>query len=158
MVTLERDAVVDAEFPAAAADGYELTSESDDSYNCIAWAADENQLNWWPMPFPMPGIYWPPDAPRVHSLEAFIQAYATIGYNDCGNNGALEVGVEKIALYATPDGKPQHAAKQTETGVWWSKLGPYKDIKHTSPAALESSELGETAYGRVVRYLKRARK
>ena len=42
----------------------------------------------------------------------------------------LEPGVEKIAIFATPDGFPTHAARQRASGRWTSKLGELEDIEH----------------------------
>jgi len=154
MVTSQRDANIDRAFPFAASDGYQLRSPQDPNYNCIAWAASLTNIVWWPTPFPIPGSFWPDDAPREETLSAFMRAYATIGYEDCGTNGALEPGFERIVLFATADGKLQHAARQLSDGVWTSKLGRYKDIHHTTPGAVETDD----SYGRVVRYMRRERK
>jgi hypothetical protein len=58
---------------------------------------------------------WPSGVPREVTLNAFIQAFATLGYMLC-QDAVLEVGFEKIAFYAIrePDGSfsPTHAAKQ----------------------------------------------
>jgi hypothetical protein len=62
---------------------------------------------------------------------------------------ALEVGFEKIALYATPDGEPTHAARQLLNGKWTSKLGRWQDIEH------ELDGLVGELYGTVRRILKR---
>ena len=154
MVTSERDPKVDRAFPSAVLDGYALRSPEDSIYNCIAWAASVTNIAWWPTPHPVPGAFWPDGLPREHSLSAFMQAYATLGYQDSGMDGSLEPDFERIAIYATTDGKPQHAARQLRDGVWTSKLGKYRDIHHNTPAAIEN----ESNYGRVVRYMKRQRK
>jgi hypothetical protein len=161
MVTSQRDPVVDKCFPLAAADGYEPTSSKDAYYNCIAWAASDINIPWWPTPPSVVGAFWPDGAPREATLAAFMKAYATLRYKDCGRNGSLEKGYEKIAIYVGRDGKPTHAARQLYSGVWTSKLGPYKDIQHTSPHALEiasGSPPHSNEYGTVARYMKRKRR
>jgi hypothetical protein len=155
MVTSERDPVVDRDFPAAAFDGYALTSPSDPDYNCIAWATGDTEIWWWPTPYDQPGIYWPEQAPREATVRAFLTAYATQGWIDCELDASIETGFEKLALYVDANQAVQHAARQLPNGEWTSKLGKYKDIQHTSPAALETSSLGETQYGTVARYMKR---
>lgn len=45
-------------------------------------------------------------------------------------NGDVEPNIEKLAIYATIDGKPQHAARQLPNGRWTSKLGRLEDIEH----------------------------
>jgi len=158
MVTSVNDAEIDRVFPAAFDIGYCLRSNIDPIYNCIAWAAGVTNIWWWPDPYLIPGRFWPIGVPRQQTLQAFIQAYATVGYADCGMDGTLERGYEKVAIYATPDGRPQHAARQLLDGVWTSKLGQYKDIHHTPPAGLETSPKGAASYGSVVRYMKRERR
>lgn len=128
MDTSDRDRNIDGWFPAAAKDGYKLRSDPDDDYNCIAWAASVTAIPWWPTDPPLDGVYWPPAAPRETTLQAFIEAYATIGYKPCGKDGSLQRGYEKIAIYVGADGKPTHAARQLSDGLWTSKLGPYRDI------------------------------
>src|SRR6185437_3309739 len=147
MVTSKRDVVIDRAFPTAAANGYILRSPQDPIYNCIAWAASVINIAWWPTSYPVPGSFWPEGAPREQTLAAFMRAYATLGYEDCGSDSALQSGYERIAIYATSDGKPQHAARQLSDGVWTKKLGKYRDIHHTTPAAIED----DATYGKVVK-------
>lgn len=159
MDTPVRDPVIDALFAAVPGEGYLLKSDPTPSYNCIAWAASVTTIPWWPTPFPLPGVYWPIGVPRRETLDAFMMAYGTIGYIDCGMDASLEQEFEKIAIYVTVwDNKPKHAARQLRDGLWTSKLGPYRDIHHTA-SALEHSLVPGTLqdYGRVVKYMKRRR-
>ncbi len=73
--------------------------------------------------------YWVEDVPAELTIEAFVWAYGTLGFLPC-EDSELETGFEKIALYATPDGEPTHAARQLPTGKWTSKLGRWQDIEH----------------------------
>lgn len=124
---------------------YTVTSPPSRRYNCIAWVAGINNDWWWPN-----GVdYWPSDAPLEASLSAFIVAFATLGYEPCGD-GALEEKTEKVAIYALLDGRTTHAARQLPSGRWTSKLGEAEDIEHGSPAELEGAE-----YGAVVQYMRR---
>jgi len=50
----------------------ELTSPNSYRYNCIAWAAGDDQNAWWPSRRPVG--YWPPNVPRVATLDAFVDA------------------------------------------------------------------------------------
>src|SRR5882762_1106477 len=109
---------------------YRSASPCTRRYNCIAWAAGEDHL-WWE-PDQLKIYYWPPGVPRAYSVEAYIGAFATRRYEVCLDS-ALEIGYEKIALFAaiTPVGPyPTHAARQLPTGSWTSKLGPCEDIEH----------------------------
>ncbi len=108
-----------------------ITSEATDDYNCIAWAAGED-FRWWE-PDLTGNYYWPEGVERTATLEAYVAAYETLGFSRC-ENGELEAGIEKIALFGSGsngDEKPTHAARQLECGKWSSKLGQCEDITHT---------------------------
>jgi hypothetical protein len=126
-----------ADLPRLTPENYWATSPADWGYNCIAWAAGIVDAWWWPAP----GRYWPPSVPRVESVEAFIAAFATLGYVP-GSTADLEADVEKVALYALLD-TPTHAARQLASGMWTSKLGPAIDIDHTVPDAVAGEADGE---------------
>ena len=77
-------------------------------------------------------------------MAAFVEAYRTKGYEVCAD-GALESGIEKVALYATvmgPIQSPTHAALQLQNGKWSSKLGDFEDIEHDTPEVLHSPLYG----------------
>jgi hypothetical protein len=137
-------------FPRLTDDNHIETSPPDNRYNCIGHAA-ETQLWWWPADVIGANLYWPPGVAREVTIGAFILAYKTIGYVDCGEDGSFETGFEKVALYAR-DGVPQHAARQLNALHWTSKLGRSVDISH------QLEHLEGDLYGKVVRYLKRPRK
>jgi hypothetical protein len=135
------------DFPNLAAEGYSETSPATEDYNCIAWAAGRDDDWWWPDP----GFtsYWPEAAPRTETLAAFQAAFALLGYEPC-DDGSLERGFEKVALYAH-NGTPKHAARQLPDGRWTSKLGQGVDISHTL-RGLESR-----LYGEIAGFMKRRR-
>lgn len=56
------------------------------------------------------------------TLDAFIQAFQSIGYEVCASDN-LEAGFQKLAIYADYTGKLTHAARQLLNGKWTSKLG-----------------------------------
>jgi hypothetical protein len=113
-------------FPGLHIFGYRLTSLPTPNYNCIAWAAGDDK-NWWE-PDPFNYCYWPDGAPREYSVDAYISAYRTLGYQIC-DGPAREDGIEKIAIYLLHK-MPQHAARQLDNGRWTSKLGEGDDIEH----------------------------
>lgn len=119
-----KKADVEASFPELVGSAWDLTSPPTTKYNCIGWAAGDAQMWWWPEG----PNYWPPGVPRQVELQAFIDAYATLGYVQCPS-GELEGGAEKIVIYLK-DGLPTHAARQLENGAWTSKLGRQVDISH----------------------------
>ena len=53
----------------------------------------------------------------------------SLGYEK-GDDFGLEIGVEKVAIFANEDFLPTHAARQLEDGSWTSKLGEEEDIMH----------------------------
>jgi hypothetical protein len=134
-------------FPGLRVMGYTQTSEPTIRYNCIAWAARDETRWWWPDPWGEG--YWPADVERVETLEAFVEAYRTLGYEPCGT-AAREDGFEKVAIFTDREGLPQHAARQLENGRWTSKLGELEDIEH----ALDGLE--GARYGKVAQVLRRA--
>ena len=136
-------------FPALRGTGFLVTSPRSRDYNCIAWAAGDTAVWWWPDPDPdNDAIHWPAGVPREETRAAFVAAFATPGYQPCPTEDQ-EPGWEKVALFAGPDDVPTHAARQLPSGRWTSKLGFLEDIEH----ALH--DLEGVWYGTVVQVLKR---
>jgi len=125
------------------------TSPAMTTYNCIAWAAGDTSRWWWPSL--QGGYYWPAELPRVVTLENVIAAFALQGYKSCRSRRRRRQ-FEKVAIYATSDQVPKHAARQLSNGRWTSKLGQEVDIEHETPEALEGTD-----YGDVVRVMRRRR-
>ena len=143
MTAEEARQIIRVLFPTLFSSSFEITSPPTKRYNCIAWAAGEEHVWWWPG-----GRYWPDGVPKEESIEAFTQAYAKLGYVPC-ETPELETNSEKVALYAGADGRVLHAARQLSDGSWTSKLGEAWDIRH------ELDGLEGDNYGRVARVLKR---
>ena len=139
-------------FPHLNARPHAVTSDYDTKYNCIAWALPDIR-NFWS---PVPGYYWPPGVAPGRSLEHYVAAYATAGYAPCGQDGSVEPGWEKIALYGKPSvlghAIVEHAARQLRDGMWTSKMGQSEDITH-----LNVDDVCGPLYGQVLLYLKRPR-
>jgi hypothetical protein len=139
---------IEHDFPGLRGTGYRVTSPPDDAYNCIAWAAGETARWWWPDdPDDPDRAHWPSGVPRVETLEAFRDAFATLGYL-VRNADRPEAGYEKVALFALA-GVPKHATRQLPGGRWTSKLGLREDVEH----ALH--DLTGMMYGSVVLVMKR---
>ena len=127
---------------------HELTSAPTREYNCIAYAAGDDEKWWWP-PHPddvdLDLSFWPAGVPADITLEAFSAAFATRGFSPCGDGGFAH-GVEKIALFYNDHRTPTHAARQIFEGPyrghWISKLGMLADIRHKELIAVECSEYG----------------
>jgi len=126
-------------FPNLTKDDYQITSPESPEYNCIAWAAGDTEVWWWPDS--QYQYYWPPEVPRTESLESFIEAYNALGYVPCDNE-KYEEGFEKVAIFVGQDGRPTHAARQLNNGRWTSKLGQIEDIEHITLDGLVGSRYG----------------
>jgi hypothetical protein len=134
-------------FPGLAKGDYRITSAPNRDDNCIAWAVGDSVNWWWPGP-DVKREYWPPSITREATLTAFQMAFVSLGYVVCEDEG-VESGSEKIAIFADPQGRPTHAARQLPEGRWTSKLGKQEDIEH----ALH--DLEGTVYGLVVLVMRR---
>jgi hypothetical protein len=88
---------IDAAFPHLAATGYAITSPATFGYNCIAFAAGDDQSWWWPDP--MDSAFWPQAAPREETIDAFVQLFRLLGYEPCSESDFRD-GYEKVAIYA----------------------------------------------------------
>lgn len=138
--------MLESYFPELSAGGYDIMSASSPDYNCLAWAAEEND-RWWE-PDPLNLYYWPQNIPRKIELEAFVDAFRLLGYEVC-DNSAKEDEFQKVAIFIGKNGKPTHMARQLENGRWTSKLGKGQDIEH------ELLGLTGGRYGEVREILKR---
>lgn len=125
------------DFPNLKITPFRETSPTTPFYNCIGFAAGETDRWWWPVG----SCYWPSDAPRVETIEAFVAAFQTLGYELC-DNGELEPDFEKVAIYVNSSDRPTHMARQLASGKWTSKLGSDIDIEHDELSGLEGSEYG----------------
>jgi hypothetical protein len=107
-------------FPKLQRSRYCITSPASIDYNCIAWAAGQQDVWWWPDSM---GVgYWPAGVLREETIEAFVLAFQSLGYAVCDSD-ELELGFEKVAIYAIAEDVPTHAARQLSNGKWTSKLG-----------------------------------
>ena len=135
-------------FPNLNVETTTITSPSTSKYNCIAYAAGDQQRKWWP---DIANIgYWPPGCLRLPTLPVFQMAFNTLGYEVCAD-GALEDGFEKVAIFHQ-NNAPTHAAKQLPDGAWSSKLGDWFDISH-GPDCLCGHDVD--AYGEIAFFMRR---
>ncbi len=133
-----------ADFPHLAEHNHRITSPATVEYNCIARSAGDIE-HWW-----QPGVYWPiATAIDDYGIAALKQAFLALGFQDC-DDGSLESGHEKLALYGTSQFYT-HAARQLANGKWTSKLGRLEDIEHETP-----DDLSGGVYGEVAQFMKRA--
>jgi hypothetical protein len=123
--------------------GFERTSDPTPDYNCFAWAMGILDRRWEPLGY----HFWPPGVPRELTMEAFIRAFATLGYHPC-SDAILQKKFERVAIFAK-DGCPTHACYQLPSGLWTSKMGSNIDCSHN----LHS--IGGGLYGQVAAILRR---
>jgi hypothetical protein len=137
---------------------FELTSPFDSKYNCIAHAAEKNDIWWWSVDKALVGndIFWFNNVPGEPTVENFIAAFSKLDYKPC-DNSELEKDFEKVAIYVStkdalhaPKGSVTHMARQLSDGKWTSKLGEDVDISHNTLQAVEGN-----IYGVVKQILKR---
>lgn len=140
-------------FPKLTTREFEVTSPFDDGYNCVAFAAEDAELRWW-WPSELGDTYWPAEVLREATLEAFVEAFGNLGYEECAG-GALETGWQKVAIFVDGRGVPTHMARQLRDGNWASKLGKSEDIRHREVEALEDVPNTRGTYGRVAVYMRR---
>ena len=126
---------IEETFPKLRESGYEITSEPDGQYNCIAWAVGLD-TEWWSH---LPGYRWP--TKRGPEVQCLIQLFASLSFELCDNR-KHEEGYEKVAIFAK-DGRWTHAARQLKSGHWTSKLGDFEDIEHVSLESLAGDSYGE---------------
>ena len=126
-------------FPNTLLERVLITSPETWDYNCIAWAFGDDTRWYWPTDHP--SFYWPPNIRRQHDLQSFVELYQLVSYQICADP-SVEIGLEKIAIFAFPNGEPTHAAKQLSSGRWSSKMGPWHDVEHTLNSLNNSAEYG----------------
>ena len=141
-----RSNVIEEAFPNLVDSGYRISSPQNYRYNCIAWAAKNDNKWWWPDPQNIG--YWPAGIPRKVSLESFILAFASFGFSVC-DDWNFEAGYEKIAIFTDLQDIPSHAARQLSSGEWTSKLGRLEDIEH------ELSGVAGVEYGKIATVMKK---
>ena len=134
-------------FPNLAKSDAKKKSSETANYNCIAWAANETRRRWWPR---ASGYYWPANIRDDDSLEAFVEAFATLGYEPC-TEAHQEPGYEKVAVYAFA-GHVKHMARSLDNGKWTSKLGDLEDIEHELD---DLTSIFQNGYGETVQILRR---
>ena len=102
-------------FPGLRGSGYLVTSPADIRYNCVAWAAEDEEHWWWPDE----DSYWPEGVAREETIAALVAAFEKLGFVPC-NGPLLEEAYEKVAIHPAPDGIPTHVARQLPSGLWSS--------------------------------------
>lgn len=123
------------DFPGLATDPqFKTTSNATPAYNCIAFAADVHERNWWPNTGSKmdPPYWWPAGCRNDETVEAFVEAFGVLMYRTC-DSPDYEQGYEKVAIFVDDKGVPTHTAFQSSAwpGEWRSKIGWNVDVRHS---------------------------
>ena len=127
------------DFPKLNWQTFEEKSEATFKYNCIAFAVCDESQPWWPN---RDDHYWPSEEEGIRTKEtvaAFIAAYGTKRYFACGKDDSLEVGFEKIAIYANPERKNPHMQRVNDPMEDGGVNGGGIDIWHDSLAEVDGT-------------------
>jgi len=89
--------------------------------NCIAWAAAKDDTWWWP-PGGFNGYYWPPDVVKDATIESFVKAFESLGYQVCDSDN-VEPDVDKVAIYADAAGEPNPCGTTIRVRVMEQQIG-----------------------------------
>ena len=138
-------------FPNLNSSNHRITSPNSREYNCVAWAAGNDDQQVWPdgAEDVAPEIVWPEDVRNDESVEAFIAYFESIGYVLC-DNPTLQEGFLKIAIFVKDD-YPTHVSRQLSIGKWSSKMGyDGVDIEHDDLDCISGA-----AYGTGTVYMRR---
>jgi len=138
----QRDLELEQDCPDLARYGYTQTSPRDPRYNCVAWAVGDTKYNWYDVK--IKGYYWPPGGADADTVEGWVKVFALFGYVKTENR-ELEPEFEKIAIYVTAEGFPEHVARQKGSGMWSSKMGKGIDMDHPTLEAIEGEIVGKVA-------------
>ena len=104
-----------------------LTSPVSEEYNCIAWAVEFDNKQYWPDSTPdiisEPAVEWPEEIPNEETVEAFVAFPQLFGYELC-DGPEFEDGFLNIVIFVNHRDEPTHACRQVPSkGTWTSKMG-----------------------------------
>jgi hypothetical protein len=136
-----------SQWPNLTKRSFRKTSVATRVYNCVSWALGLTDIK-----FNSFSYYWPPNLPREHTVDNYVNLYRLYEFEICPD-GSYEEGTEKIALFGDGEGLFQHVSRQLSNGLWTSKMGELEDIEHKAPEVVSGS-----LYGRVSVYMKRYKK
>ena len=144
-------------FPLLNSDNSTRTSPLSEAYNCIAWAVEIDNKQYWPDDIPgiapEPAVEWPHGIPNDETVEAFVAFFGLFGYKLC-EGSEFEDGFVKVVIFVDRWDIPTHACRQIPGAKkWTSKMGwDGVDIEHDDLSSLE----GRIPYGTAKVYLRKA--
>ena len=132
-------------WPRLTSTNYQKTSEATEEYNCAAFAAYDEENEWWPAG----DYYWAFSKTDIPELENFLRYFQSKKYIVCKSE-SYEKGFEKVAIYTSSSCEVLHLARQDslcpKLGWWQSKMGSLEDIAHEKLADLEGEFYGKVKY------------
>ena len=137
-------------FPGLNPSNSRVTSPISESYNCIAWAVEIDNKQYWPDSDPdidpELGVEWPEGIPNEETIEAFVSFFRLFGYELC-NGPEFEDGLVKVTIFVDYRDTPTHACRQIPSSrKWTSKMGTEGvDIEHDDLNSIEGPEFYGTA-------------
>lgn len=143
--------------PNLAKGKWRITSPTDYSYQCIAWAASRIDRKMWPHE----DHWWFSNCSLVQSaneatVDHFVEGLSMLGYRRCQGR-SFEIGYQKLAIYANKQGVTHIARQQLLGRGWLSKLGDWEDIIHSDLEVIAGeTEPAAEQYGQVVQILRRS--
>jgi hypothetical protein len=142
---------LNARFPKLVVGSFVPASRATPRYNCLGFAA-KDERHWWQAERYGGRYYWPPNLPRITTVNTVTQIFAARGFQLTDNHG-IEPGYEKVGIYASLDDHEFSHIAWSDGLVWKSKLGSGQDIDHYTLDVLEGEQLDE--YGIVDRVLRK---
>ena len=143
-------------FPLLNSGNSTRTSPLSEAYNCIAWAVEEYDKQYWPDASDNASetaVVWPKGIPNDETVEAFVAFFKLFGYELC-DGPEFEDGFTKVVIFVNHRNEPTHACRQVPSRKkWTSKMGwDGVDIEHDDLSSLE----GQTPYGAARVYMKKS--
>ena len=74
------EAELERTFPNLRASGYRITGPATNRYNCIAWAADDQDA-WWQGE--LADEYWPEGIPADGTVQSLVSLFQSLSYQVC---------------------------------------------------------------------------
>src|SRR5262245_32862257 len=91
-----QEAELEQIFPLLKASDYRISAPATKHYNCIAWAAGD-QDSWWQSE--LEDAYWPEGIPADGAVQSLVVLFQSLGYQVCVSRELVQE-FEKVAIYA----------------------------------------------------------
>ena len=107
-----------AAFPNLSDEDFEIVSPPSDSYNCIAYVANDTSQRW----DPNAGDYWPPWASRNDRIDSLKQVFAGMGTKNAPTAASKPVTKRLLCMTKAEPGSTRQCKCSTDAGAAkWAK-------------------------------------